>query len=297
MSKNIAYLLTLLLLVFSCKGRVKEDLAVPGSELEQGELKVSMQALNEIIENISSPIEMAEIVKGLGVPFSSRYLSNLDNIDNHASSFKMAYTLGILGADLGYLNVYQKTGTSVSYLAAISKIADGLKINQFFDFNTMKRLATSNSDLDSLMYLSVHSFNRMDGHLRVTDRSNLSALMITGVWVEGMYLVTQVAKEKSDTTLAQYIGEQKVILNDILLILKNYQRDAQFADLIADLQQIKTEFDKVKITYEIGEPKAVEQDGMLMIVQQESSVVIISDEVLAKLIETTARIRNKQLTV
>lgn len=297
MIKNVAYLLTLLFLINSCKGKVREDLAVPGSEMAQGELKISVQAMSEIIENVSSPIEMAAIVKKLGVPFSSRYLSSLDNLDNHASSFKMAYTLGILGADLGYLNVYEKTGTSVNYLASISKLADGLKINQFFDFNTMKRLATSSSDLDSLMYISIHSFNQMDSHLRITDRSNLSALMITGVWIEGMYLATQVAKEKNDTSLTQYIGEQKIILNHILLILKNYQRDAQFADLIKDLELIKLEFDKVKITYEMSEPKAVEDNGMLMIIQQESSIVMISDQVLERIIETTARIRNKLIMV
>ncbi len=297
MRKNTSYLLALLFLVFSCKGKVKEDLAVPGYEMEQGELKVSEQAMNEIVENISSPIEMAAIVKELGTPFSSRYLSNLDNISNHESSFKMAYHLGILGADLGYLNVYEKTGSSVNYLAAISKIADGLKISQFFDFNTMKRLATSSHNIDSLMFLSVHSFNLMDDHLRLTDRSNLSALMITGVWIEGMYLATQVVNEKPDTSLAQYIGEQKVILNDILLILKNYQRDSQFADLINDLETIKVEFDKVKITYQLGEPVAVEKDGMLMIIQQESSSVEINDESLKRIIEITSRIRNKQLTV
>ena len=297
MIKNLAYIFILFSLISSCKGKVKEDLTVPGSEMEQGELKVSGQAMNEIIENISSPIEMAKIVKNLGVPFSSRYLSSLDGIDSHSSGFKMAYKLGILGEDLGYLNVYEKTGTSISYLAAISKIADGLKINQFFDFNTMKRLATSSSNLDSLMYISLHSFNEMDGHLRITDRSNLSALMITGVWIEGMYLATQVAREKPDTSLAQYIGEQKVILNDIMLILKNYQRDTQFADLIKDLEQIKADFDLVKISYVMGDPKAVEKDGMLTIVQQESSVVSISDAALVKIIETTARVRNKQLTV
>lgn len=297
MRKNLAYILLLVFLISSCKGKVKEDLSVPGSEMEQGELKVSDQAMGEIIQNISSPIEMAALVKELGVPFSSRYLSNLDNIDTHASSFRMAYTLGILGADLGYLNVYDKTGSSINYLSSISKISDGLKINQFFDFSTMKRLASSSSNLDSLMFLSVHSFNQMDDHLRLTDRSNLSALMITGVWVEGMYLVTQVAKEKPDQSLADYIGEQKIILNDILILLKNYQRDEQFAALIADLEQIKTEFDKVKISYEMGEPKAVEQDGMLMIVQQESSVVDISPAVLGKIIEITARVRNKQLMV
>lgn len=296
MRNRFLYILSFIFLLASCKGKVKEDLFAPGTELEQGELKVSVQAMNEIIENISSPIEMAAIVKEIGAPFSSRYLSNLDQIDNYASSFKMAFSLGVLGADLGYLNVYEKTGTSVNYLAAISKISDGLKINQFFDFNTMKRLATSNSNLDSLMFLSVHSFNLMDSHLRITDRSNLSALMITGVWVEGMYLATQVVKEKHDQSLAEYIGEQKIILNDILLILKNYERDSQFSALITDLEEIKREYEKVRISYELGEPKAVEENGMLMIVQQEKSVVEINFDTLERIIDITARIRNKQLT-
>jgi len=297
MRKKQSLLLMFVLLIFSCKGRVREDLEVPGAEMEQGELKISVQAMNDIIENISSPIEMAAMVKESGAPFSSRYLFSLDAVDSHTSNFRMAYLLGILGADLGYLNVYQKTGTSVNYLASISKMADGLKINQFFDFNTMKRLATSSTNLDSLMFLSVHSFNLMDDHLRITDRSNLSALMITGVWIEGMYLATQVVKQKPDTLLIQYIGEQKVILNNLLLILRNYQLDSQFAELIGDLEQIKAEFDKVKISYVIGESKAVEENGMLMIVQQERSEVEIASDVLFRIIETTERIRNKQLTV
>lgn len=94
----------------------------------------------------------------------------------------------------------------------------------------------------------------------------------------------RVAKEKSDTSLAQYIGEQKVILNDILLILKNYQRDAQFSNLIKDLELIKLEFDKVKISYQMGEPMAVEQDGMLMIVSREVALLKYHRKYLAGLL-------------
>jgi hypothetical protein len=87
--------------------------------------------------------------------------------------------------------------------------------------------------------------------------------MVAGVWIEGMYLITQVAKEKPDPQLAEYIGEQKVTLNDLLVILKNYEKDDQFAALIKDFEQLKNVFEKVNITYKMGEPKAVEKDGML----------------------------------
>ncbi len=294
MIRTLPYLFAVLLLISSCKNRTNHP-DMPGYEPDPVSLSISDQAMNDIIENISSPVEMASLIKQLGIPFSSRYLVDIDQIDNFRTSFKMAYTLGILGADLEYLNVYNKTGTAVSYLAAIKRLSDELKISKFFDFKTIKRLAISNSNVDSLMYLSVYSFNQMDKHLRETDRSNLSAIMVSGVWIEGMYLATQVANEKPDKKLAEFIGGQKLILNDLLLILKNYEQDEEFKDLISDFETIKKDFEQVKITSVMGEPKAVEKDGMLTIVQQETSVIKISPETLKKIGLATEKIRNSHL--
>ena len=253
--------------------------------------------MNDIIENISSPIEMAALIKDLGVPFSIRYLADLDEIGKYTSSFRMAYSLGMLGADLGYLNVYDKTGSAIRYLSAIKKLAEGMRISQFFDFGTIKRLATSRTNIDSLMYLSVHSFNLMDDYLRQTNRSNLSVLMVAGIWIEGMYLATQVAGEKPDQKLAEYIGEQKLILNDLLLIIKKYEQDEQFKTLISDFETIRKAFENVKITYEISDPKPIEKDGMLTIVQQESSIVDISVQTLKEIEIATEIVRNRQIMI
>ena len=136
----------------------------------------------------------------------------------------------------------------------------------------------------------------MDNYLRENSRGQLSALMIAGTWVEGLYLVTQVAGEKSNPELADRIGEQKVNLNNILLILDNYKQYEQVTELIASLIDLKNEFDQVEITYEIGEPQTVEQDGMVMIVQNEKSVVNITDELLNKIISRTKQIRNKLIS-
>ncbi|HYW95659.1 MAG TPA: hypothetical protein VE870_08735 [Bacteroidales bacterium] len=296
MIKTIPYLFAVVLLFTGCKTRTNE-LDVPGYELGQGKVKVSDEAMNDIIENLSSPVEMAALIKDLGVPYSNRYLTSLDEIDNYNTAFRMAFNLGMLGADLGYLNVYNKTGNAVSYLSEINRLSDGLKVSQFFDFSTIKRLATSNSNLDSLMFLSVRSFNQMDEHLRETDRSNLSVLMVAGIWIEGMYLATQVAEEKPDKELAEYIGEQKLILNDLLLILKNYERDEQFKKLISEFETIRKAFRDVKITYVMGEPKAIEKDGMFTVVPQESSVITISPETVRQIEAATSKVRNRQLTM
>ncbi len=91
--------------------------------------------------------------------------------------------------------MYEKTGTSIELVSSIKKLADGLNVGQFFDFETIKRLSLNRSNLDSLLYLSVDSYTRMDEYLGRTNRSQLSSLMIIGAWIEAQYFATQVMKQ------------------------------------------------------------------------------------------------------
>ena len=242
---------------------------------------------------------MAALVKGLDVPYSKRYLAATNAVDNMNTSFRQAFNLGVYGADLGYLNMYNKTGTVIANMAAIKTLSDELKVGQFFDFSTIKRLALNNENLDSLMYISVSSFNNMDTYLRENNRSNISSLIVVGVWIQGLYIATQVVAETTDNNeeVIERIGEQKLILNDLLLILKNYKSDKKFYDLIQDVEKIKKEFEPVRITYEVGEPEAKEVDGMLVIIQNSTSHVEVSEEQIKKITGVIEEIRNKLISL
>ena len=261
------------------------------------EIEVTEEALVDIVDNIASPVEMAALMNRLDVPFSKAYLASTSSVNALNTNFQMAYKLGIFGADLGYLNMYEKTSTAIEYISTIKTLADELGVGQFFDYTTLKRLATNNQNLDSLMFLSVHSYNEMDSYLRETQRSYLSSLMITGLWIEGLYLATQVASEYSHPDVSERIGEQKIILNDILIVLNLYKKDPRFNELIQDIEPLNVEFKKINITYEIGEPETIEKDGRLIIVQNEKSIVEISDEQLNRIIEKTKKIRNKLIAL
>ncbi len=297
MIKKLPLFVIAALILAACGQRPSENLKVDMEDVEAGELQISSETMSDIIQNIASPIEVAAMISSLNIPFSTSYLADPEKLSTNTTSFEMAFSLGALSADLGYLNMYEKTGTAVNYLSSINRLADALQIGQFFDFATIKRLATTSSDLDSLMFISVNSFNNMDDYLRETDRSNLSALMIAGVWMESTYLATQVAVQNSNEDLKSMIGEQKIILNDLLLVLEHYKNETIIAGYITDLETIKQAYAGVKITYEVGEPETIEKDGMLMVVQSETSLVIMSDETLQQIISTTKEIRNRQLSL
>lgn len=298
MSKKLIYILLPLLIFAACQSDKQKDtdfskeFEVPDSVIYEGELEISEQAMEEIVQNISSPVEIAALLKAVGIPYSKDYLATTDYVDNYNTSFKQALGLGIFGADLGYQNMYNKTGAVIDYIQAIKTLADGIRVGQFFDFTTLKRLVTNNQNLDSLMYISVQNFNQMDRYLRENNRSNLSSLIVAGVWIESMYLLCEVIKDSPNAELSEKIGEQKIILSNLMLLLKNYERDPIFKKLIDDLSEIQLTYREVTITYEKGEPEAVEEDGMLIIKQNDKQYIEISNETLFKIIDKTVKVRN-----
>jgi len=166
--------LVVVLFIFSCKSSTSrkgdfvfpEADSIPVSEAE----KLSAEAIEDIARNISSPMEIANILQKMAIPYSAGYLASSIDANRLNTSFDRALKLGILGADLGYLNMYEKTSTALDLLSSIKKLADGISVGQYFDFEAIKRLSRNRSNLDSLLYISQNSFNNIDKYLRDNGR-------------------------------------------------------------------------------------------------------------------------------
>jgi hypothetical protein len=297
MKKNhLIYIFVALILFTSCRSSSDKQsggFEVPDSVANEGVLEISEQAMENVTQNISSHIETAALIKNLNVPFSKEHLATTDNVDDFTTHFDQALILGIYGADLGYLNMYSKPTVALDYLRSIRKLANSLKVGQFFDFSTLQRLAKNNENLDSLMYISQRNFNQMDQYLRENQRSNLSTLMVAGGWIEGLYLSGKVFQNRPDPELREAIGEQKIILGDLMILLKNFEKDSDFAGLIEEFERLNRLYKNVQIAIVKGEPERQVVDGRLVIQQNEKSVVTISDELLDKIINESISVRNK----
>ena len=297
--KGSAFLLIIVLfLILACRNSSNktsgfvfpEADSVPISESQ----KLTPEAIADIAKNISSPVEIANLLQTLEVPFSPSYLAATIDAKKQSTNFDKALKLGILGADLGYLNIYEKTGSSLDVLSSIRKLAEDIKVGQFFDFESIKRLSQNKSNLDSLLFISIDSYTQIDNYLRTNDRAQLSALMIVGVWIEGQYLATQVVVNVPNKILSDRIGEQKIILNDLIFLLNPYcNRDPEFKLLCKDLSDIKDKYRDIRITYTQGDPISVEKNGALTVTQTETSVVDMSKQQLDGIIEITKNIRER----
>lgn len=292
--------LTLLILAsiqgfYSCtcqsnKGKT-DDLALPDSLSGDAPLQLSEELIGDVVQNISSPVEMASLIKSTGVEFSKKVLNNTNKSSDYSTSFKRALNLGVYSADLGYINMFDRNDIVVSYLLAVKEMAEGIKVGQFFDFNALKRLAQNSNNLDSLMEISVSSMNKMDSYLRSQNRSNVSSLIVAGAWIEGLYIASNVVEQTNNPELTNRIAEQKDIVDILMIILNNYNKDENFAKLATEMEKLQKAYAGVKITTEIGAPEKKEINGTLIIVQNDISHVEISPETLKNIIKEIKNVR------
>ncbi len=254
---------------------------------------VADESLERIIQAIPSPIEMSALLLSADAEYSETVLNQTSNYDAYTTSHKQALNLGVFGADLGYLNLYKKTGTSLEYLKTIKQLSEDLKVGQFFDFDHLKELSGSEDNVDSLLTISTRNFSQMNRHLREEKRGKISVLIVTGTFIEGLHMACQTVKSKPIDRVKERIGEQQYSVEALLAILKVYEKDARIAELIAAFEGLKESMTEVKIEIIRKEPVMEEIDGILTLVDQDESVVTIPNETLRKIISATEAIRNK----
>ena len=255
---------------------------------------IDEEVINSILQQIPSPLEISVLLKESGTKYNAGMLNTPDNLSKYNSNYKKALNLGVFGTDLGYTNIYEQNQDGIKYLSSIKSLADGLNIGQFFDIETIGRLATNSKNLDSLLLITTQNFNSINHYLQTQSRANLSVLLLIGGWVEAMQITCQVAaKDLKNKELQEKIGEQKIILEQIVLLLSFYKDDANMASLLNDMNELKVAFDKINITYTYKESTMEIVDGVAVIKDNSTTTINVTNEDIEAIRTLTNSIRNK----
>jgi hypothetical protein len=220
-------------------------------------------------------------------------LNSTDNASKYNTNFKKAINLGIYGTDLGYTNIFGQSQQGIKYITTIKSLANDLNIGQFFDVETIARLASNSKNLDSLLLITTQNFNSINHYLQSQGRDNLSVLLLTGGWIEAMQITCQTAAKKPTKELFDTIGEQKIILEQILLLFSFYENDANMASISEDLKLLKTAYEKVVINYTYKESTMEIVNGVAVIKDNSSTTIDITPDNVKEIQDLVNTIRNK----
>ena len=292
--------LFLVLIVFACGPGKKSDEQAFLDSLDNLTLDapmISEEVIADIIQQVPSPLEISYLLKDAGTQYDFDLLNSPNNSSNYNSNFTKAINLGIYGTDLGYANIYEENQDAILYLNSIKGLANDLSIGQFFDFGTIARLATNSKNLDSLLLITTQNFNNINGYLQENQRSNLSVLILTGGWLEALHITCQVAKKNpGNEKLVEKIGEQKIILDNIKLMLEFYTKDPNIADLHKNILELEKAFEQIEIIYTYAEPTMEEVNGILMVKDNSTTTINITQENVDTIRQQVINIRDKVIS-
>jgi len=280
---------------FSCSSNKKPDDQEFLNSIDSTAQAVGVdeEVINAILDQIPSPLEISVLLKTSGSKFDGGLLNKTDNLPKYNSNFKKALNLGIYGTDLGYSNIYEQNTEGINYIRSIKSLADDLNIGQFFDVQTIGKLASNSKNLDSLVLLTTLNFNHINHYLQTQGRDNLSVLLLTGGWLEAMQITTQVANKRPSKELYEKIGEQKIVLEQILLLFSFYTDDSNMASLSNDLDALKNAFEKVNINYTYKESSMTIVDGVAVIKDNSTTTIDISEQNVEEIRKIVNTIRTK----
>ncbi len=294
--KHLLALSVLALVIGSCGPKKPDDQAFLQS-LDSAQAQgptIDEEVINSILQQIPSPLEISVLLKESGTKYNFGLLNSPDNISRYNSNYQKALNLGIYGTDLGYTNIYEQNNDGIKYLTSIKSLADDLSIGQFFDIETIGRLATNSKNLDSLLLITTQNFNNINHYLQTQSRANLSVLLLTGGWLEAMQITCQVAaKDPKNKELTEKIGEQKIILEQIVLLLSFYKGDENMASLLKDMEELKAAFDKINITYTYKESTMEIVNGVAVIKDNSTTTIDITEADVKNISTITSNIRTK----
>jgi hypothetical protein len=216
-----------------------------------------------VISNIPIPFDILSTLNKTGVAYNKALLNSPASSSKYSQNNSKAINLGIFGADMAYNISFEQYTEVSSYLKSTKKLADDLGIPIAFDQQALAKYAQFKNNKDSLEKIIFASYNEVDKTLKSNERIGLATLVVTGGWIEGLYATCKTigttAKDEKNKMLFDKIAEQRYHLNQLIGLLAEFNSDAFFTSLIADLNDLKTAFDAFanKVTTTEAEVKMI----------------------------------------
>lgn len=234
--------------------------------------------VNGEIFSIPSPIQTAFLIKNSGASYTKDILNAANKSSQYSTNFSKALNLGIYGADLGYVTIYDQTQDAIGYLNSAKKLADDLGVSGAFDTKTLERFQKNLGNKDSMLVLVGVAYRSSDAYLKNNDRSDVSGLVLAGGWIESLYFATNVYKSKPNEDVKHRIAEQKSSLQSLIKLLTPFYSQPEYTEFIDNLNDLSTVFDGVEFQYKYEKP-TTDADKKMTTINSKTDVKITPEQI------------------
>jgi|SRR5690554_2560944 len=230
-----------------------EDAAVSQSYIKKEKGIVGL--INGEIFCIPSPYNFSKHIHLVSNQYNTTLLNTPLNKNKYVTPLKKAINLGIYGIDLAYINTFSQSADALQYFSTIKTLSDELGLFDVFDIGTIERIENNINSQDSVLNIITNKYREADMLLKNDNQKKQAALILTGSWIESLYLLTQIEKETPHPQTRKHIAEHMFSAKSILGLLKpHYKTSKDFTQLIDNIVNICYWFDGISYEYTYIKP-------------------------------------------
>ena len=208
--------------------------------------------VEKIYFNVPSTMKTAYILKKAGATYDASFPLNPNKANDDFTTEQQALLLGIYGSDLNYTIVSNKNQETIYYLNSINSLGEKLGLGNILNQEMKNRIEKNVNSKDSMQVIITDLFWKIEQSLNEDGRSRIGALIVTGGWIEGLYVATQIAiKMPENIKIKSIICQQKFSSKDVLELVKNSCSSEYISDVVLrPLKQINASLSKIKTRQE-----------------------------------------------
>ncbi len=210
---------------------------------------VFLQSTKSLLYNMFLPCEMVYLFEKTDHEFNPDLINPLDNITNYNTTTKKSLNIGVIGVDMGYLNMNDQTKGVKDYALAIRDLAKSLGIPEEHVSKGIDYVGNYQMSEDSLFKITCELFEIADSYLHQNRRESTAALIVVGGWIEALYISLNLYDSLNNEVM-QKIGRQKYSLNSMITLLNMYQNDPDIMNYLVMLRSMKKIYDNIELYYE-----------------------------------------------
>ncbi len=212
-----------------------------------------VKEVKEMFYSMPSPLEVAMILKEAGKSYNPELLNPVAHNSRYVTTKSRALNLGIYTTDLSYASLYDQTQTTIDYINAAKKMAEGLGIMHAIDQKTVERLEANVNNRDVILDIISETILNSSSFFKENEREAISTIVLIGGWVEGLYIATHLVEESpsqqdiNNNEMIARIADQKMALNTIMKLQQKHRSNEHLSSVMSDIKELKRIYDQITI--------------------------------------------------
>ena len=252
-------LLAIIVGLASCNSSSKKSQQKETAEIQKEEVETKVR---EFVYPLPTSFEIVEMLNKIEAAYIFDLANNPANADKYTTEKSLALNLGVFGGDLSYASTYNQKQETINFIEASNKMLDGLDLTAAVREDLPEQIEANEDNKEALVDLITNSFYDTYDFLNANNRAPVSALVMAGAWVEGLYIATHISEETFNSKeMVEIILKQKDPLLKLMEILSNYKENEAVAETIADLSNMANIYAGIEST-------AITQEQMIQIAEE-----------------------------